>query len=179
MKKIHGTAVCITLASLILLISATGAFALKVGDTLNNVQIRDSNDSPTVIPDFGKKVIAVFYNDADVADQNDPAAEAIKAREFPPSKYRGIGVGNLKDAPWKPNSVIRMIARRKEQKFKSTILTDPDYILKNAWALGDCNEKSVLIIIDKSRQVIYYHKGRLDSAEIEKALAAIQKAIGQ
>jgi predicted transcriptional regulator len=165
--------ICLAIIS----VAASNAFALKVGDTLQNVEVKDSKDKPATIPDFGKKIITIFYNDADVADQNDPAAEAMKAKKFPEAKYRGIGIGNLKDAPWKPNSIIRMIARKKEKKFNSTILTDPKYILRDAWKLGDCNEKSVCIIIDRSGKVIYYYKGKMNKAETDKAIKAIEAAL--
>jgi len=177
MKNFKKFTLLIATMAMITAISQTNAFAIKVGDTLNNVQIMDSNDKPTVIPDFGKKVLTIFYNDADVADQNDPAATTLKKQKFPKTKYRGLGIANLKDAPWKPNSIIRMIARKKEKQFNSTILTDPKYIVRDAWGLGNCNEKSVCIIIDTNKKVIYYYKGKMNEAEAQKAVKAIKAAI--
>jgi predicted transcriptional regulator len=72
-----------------------------------------------------------------------------------------------------------MLIRKKEQKFNSVILTDPDYILRNAWGLGECNDMSVCVIVNKKRQVVYYFKGAMSQAEIHKALAAIRKALAE
>jgi len=161
----------------ILTVFAVGtAFALGVGSTVSNVQLKDSNDKATAIPDLGNKVITIFYNDPDVADINDPAGDALKAQKFPKDKYRGLGIGNLKDT-WKPNSIIRMIARKKEAKFNSTILMDENYALKKAWDLGNADEQSFCIIIDKNKKVIYFYKGKMNAAEIQKAIDAIKAAI--
>ncbi len=56
---------------------ATPAHAANVGQELSNVQIRDAENKPAWIPDFGKKLMAVFYNDADEADMNDSLADAV------------------------------------------------------------------------------------------------------
>ncbi len=150
---------------------------LSAAETVQQVQLRDSSDNPAMIPDFGKKVLAIFYTDPDVADQNDTAAEAFKKENFPKTQYRGLGIANLKDAPWKPNMLIRKIIRGKEKKFNSVILTDPDYILKTKWHLGNCNELSVCIVVDKSGKIIYMHRGKMSSSEIAKAISSIKKAI--
>ena len=125
---------------------ATSAHAATVSQELSNVQIRDAENKPTWITDFGKKLVALFYNDADEADMNDPLADAIKAKNFAESRYKGIGIGNLKDSK-APNFLIRQIIQGKIEKYQTTILTDPDLTLARAWDLGDCNNTSVFILI--------------------------------
>ena len=71
----------------------TFGHAANVAQELSNVQIRDAQNRPAWIPDFGKKLMTVFYNDADEADMNDPLADAIKAKNFAESKCKGIGIG--------------------------------------------------------------------------------------
>jgi predicted transcriptional regulator len=78
---------------------ATSAQALQVGDTVSSPQLRDSSDLPSLIPDLGKKVMCFFYADPDFPDQNDPAAEAIKAQNFPQDRYRGVGIAQTSRMP--------------------------------------------------------------------------------
>jgi len=153
-------------ASLIFALGAMAAHAANLGQELNNVQIRDAEDKPAWIPDFGKKLIGVFYNDADEADMNDPLADVLNAKNFDESKYRGMGVGDLKDSKL-PNFIIRKIIRGKIEKYNTTILTDPDLSLAGAWALGDCNNTSVFLLIGKDKKVKYVKKGPIRGAEID------------
>lgn len=162
-------------ASALLIAPLFALFPLNDGDTLGNVTIRDASDHPAVIPDMGTKIVSILYTDPDVADQNDPFADALKAAHLPKSRFRGMGIVNMKDAPWKPDSIIRMIVRRKIEKYDATILTDPNHVLKNAWHLGECDDKSVVIILDKSRKVIFFKKGALNPAEIQQTVAMIEK----
>lgn len=148
------------------------AMAAEVGETLKDVELRDANDAPSRIPDFGKKIIAIFYNDADEADMNDPLADAIKAKDFPKDKYRGIGIADLADSK-APNFIIRKIIRGKIEKYKSTILTDPDRLLPAAWGLGDCNNTSTFILIGKDKKVKHIQAGPIRGAEINAIVEMI------
>ena len=170
----------ITLISVFLVISAAGPLlSLSVGDIVKNIRIHDTRDNPAWLPDFGKKVLIIFYNDADVADQNDHTARALQRSRFPREYYRPLGIGNLKDAPWKPNSIIRLIARRKEKKYRTTILTDPSHILRDAWGLGDCNDRSVCIIISHSGKILYLYHGMMPEEEIQKVLEIVAEEVSR
>jgi hypothetical protein len=152
------------------------ADAATVGQELSNVQIRDADDQPTWIPHFGKKLIGIFYNDADEADMNDPLADTVKAKNFDESKYQGIGIGDLKDSKF-PNFIIRKIIRGKIEKYQATILTDPDLALAKAWDLGDCNNTAVFILIGKDKKVRYIKKGPIRGTEIEAIVKLIEDLI--
>jgi len=115
------------------------------------------------------KLLAIFYNDADEADMNDPLADAIKAKKFDEAQYRGIGVANLADSK-APNFLIRKIIRGKIEKYKSTILTDPDHKLSAAWDLGDCNNTSVFVLVGKDKQVKHIQRGPIRGADIDAIL---------
>jgi predicted transcriptional regulator len=143
-----------------------------VGEQLQDVELRDGSDKPARIPDFGAKVIALFYNDADEADLNDPLADAIKARKFDESVYRGVGVANLADSK-APNFLIRKIVRGKIEKYKSTILTDPDRVLAAAWKLGDCNNTSVFLLLDRSGRVVHVQRGAIRGDDITRIVETI------
>jgi len=160
-------------AILITILVPIRALALKVGDTVSSVQVRDANNNSAWIPDIGKKVISLFYTDPDVKDQNEKFREELKAQKLDLSKYRGMGVANLKDT-WKPNFIIRKVIRGKMEKFKSLILTDTDHTLKNKWNLGDCNEKDVVIIIGKDRKVKYFKPGPMSEGDRKQALQLVK-----
>jgi predicted transcriptional regulator len=150
------------------------ALAIRVGDVVAAVEVRDANDNPATIPELGAKVITLFYTDPDVKDQNEPFRDLLKAQNLDPAKVRGVGVVNMKDT-WKPNFAIRGAVRDKLKKFPlAVILTDPDHVLKNSWNLGDCDEKDVVVIIGKDRRVAFFKAGKLDSAEMEQALRIVR-----
>jgi predicted transcriptional regulator len=152
------------------------AVALNVGDTVSSVQIKDANNNPAWIPDIGKKVLSLFYTDPDVKDQNESFRELLKAQKLDETRYRGIGVANLKDT-WKPNFIIRKIIRGKMEKFKSLILTDVDHTLKKKWNLGDTDEKDIVLIIGKDRKVHYFKPGPMSAADKQKALGIVKDLI--
>lgn len=140
-----------------LLITLTGFIAvnaLSVNQSVENVNIRDADDKPASIPDLGSKVLTIVYGDSDASDFSDPVSDALKAKNFPESKNRGIGIANLKDSP-APNWIIRKIVQSKIKKYNATILTDVDLTFARAWGLGDCNNKSVFIVVGKDKKVKY------------------------
>jgi len=148
------------------------AMAIKPGDLVTSPELRDANDAPSTLPDLGNKVLAIFYTDADVADLNDPLADAIKAKAFDEAFYRGLGVANLADSK-APNFLIRKIIRGKIEKYKSTILTDPDRVLPAAWELGDCNNTSVFVLIGKDKRVKRIQSGAIRGADIDAIVELI------
>ena len=147
--------------------------AASVGQALRNVKLFDSNNNPGKwIPDLGRKVLTVFYVDPD-STYNETLRDALKAQKLDKSKYRGMGVINLDDT-WKPNSIVRVMIRKKERKFNSVILTDPSHILQKAWRLGNCNDKDVVIVIGKDRKVKYISRRRISGAEIQKVVGIVK-----
>ena len=165
----------VAVAALAALSLPPAVLAAEVGEILPNVELRDGANKPARIPDLGAKVVAVFYNDADEADLNDPLADALKARKFDETFYRGVGVANLADSK-APNFLIRKIVRGKIEKYKSTILTDPDRLLAKAWALGDCNNTSIFVLLDKDAKVVRVQRGAIrgdDVTAIVEQVAAL------
>lgn len=171
-------AVSAVLALSLTLLQGADAWAANVGDQLKNATVRDASDKPATVPDFGKKVLAIFYTDADASDQNDPFADVLKAANLDEKVYKGIGVANMKDT-WLPNSVIRAIVRKKIEKYDATILTDPDHLLANAWGLGTCDDFSVVLIIDKNGKLQYIKKGAMTEAEKKAGLELVKKLMAE
>lgn len=126
----------------------------SVGQELTNPQLRDADDNPATIPDFGARIITVTYADSSVSDLADPMNDATKAKKYDKTLYTGIGVANMKDST-APNFIIRKIVKSKIEKYKSTILTDPDLTLAKTWNLGPCKGKSVYILIGKDKKIKY------------------------
>ena len=128
--------------------------AAAVGQVVSNPQIRDANDNPATIPDFGTHVIGLTYSNTAAADLGDPMNDATKAKNYDKALWRGLGVANMKDSI-APNFIIRSIIKGKIKKYDATILTDVDLTLAKAWGLGDCNDKSVFILIGKDKKIKY------------------------
>ena len=135
-------------------VGAGSVIAASVGQEVSNPQIRDADDNPATIPDFGTHVIALTYADSSVSDLGDPLNDAMKAKNYSKAVYRGLGVANMKDST-APNFLIRKIVRGKIEKYKSTILTDVDLTLAKTWGLGNCKGKSVFVLIGKDKKIKY------------------------
>ena len=135
-------------------VGAGSVIAASVGQEVSNPQIRDADDNPATIPDFGTHVIALTYADSSVSDLGDPLNDAMKAKNYSKAVYRGLGVANMKDSA-APNFLIRKIVRGKIEKYKSTILTDVDLTLAKTWGLGNCKGKSVFVLIGKDKKIKY------------------------
>ena len=138
---------------------------IQVGASIENVTIQDANKQPAEIPNLGKKVLLLLYTDPDVADQNDPFGDQAKAQNLDQSVFQSVGIANLEDAPAKPNWLIRVIMRGKIKKYDVTILADPDRSLAKAWDLGDCNNKSVVLVVGKDKKLKYLRKGAISTVK--------------
>lgn len=111
------------------------------------------------IPYIGTKALTIMYTDVDVADMNDPLSNAIKAKNYPADKYIGIGIGNSKDAPMKPDVFIRMAAKKKMKQFPgSVVLLDENRTFSSTLGLGDCNNKAVVLVVAKDGTIKYLKK---------------------
>lgn len=153
------------------------ARAAAVGDELKNGEVRDGSNKPATLPSFGERVILILYTDPDVANQNDAFADLVKAAGLPKSHFQSMGIANMKDAPLKPDWIIRSIVRKKIDKYGVTILTDPSHLLIDQWGLGDCNNKSVVLIIGKDKKLHFYEKGALSPEKAQEALAKLCQLI--
>jgi predicted transcriptional regulator len=175
MKKLHG-AITITAS---LMIGAALALAATVGQVVSTVEIMDAYKKPVNIPNIGTKVVAVFYNDYEGADVNDPCADVLKDAKLDEKTFYSCGIANLKDNPqWLADWVVRLVVKNKVEKYKTDIFLDKNYFLKNAWNLGDCDNGSVTIIIGKDKRIKYLRKvtNKEESKAIAPAVLALIKA---
>ncbi len=170
----------------VILAACIAVYAAGIGGALPSVQLKNYNLATDKwqmggIPYVGQKVISIMYTDVDVADMNDPLSNAIKAKKYPKT-YIGIGIGNSKDAPLKPDVFIRSAAKRKMKQFPgSPILLDETHAFRNAMGLGDCNQKAVVVVVGKDRRIKYLRKissAGESRAQTDEVLKVLDKELG-
>ena len=121
------------------------------------------------------KVLQINYVDPDVSDLNDPFNDAIdKAtdidKRIDKEYFKGFGIVDTKST-WKPNAVIKMIAKNKEKKYGTTILFDYDGKLQDLWGMPADNYS--VVIVDKNRIVRAVYTGEIAPSEFEKIIQLI------
>ena len=118
----------------------------------------------------------IFYVDPDRHKQNeDFTIELEQNHRAESDNIYGFGVMNLKDAPMVPNGMARNMAKKRTAKNGATVLADQDRILSTAWALGDCNNQFVLMIVSKEGELVFLRKGVLSEADKQAFYATIDK----
>ena len=118
------------------------------------------------------KVLQINYVDPDVSDLNDPFNDAMdKATDIDKiidkEYFKGFGIVDTKST-WKPNGVIRMIAKNKEKKYGTTILFDYDATLQNLWGVPADNY--TVVIVDKQRVCRGIYKGEIPEAKFQEII---------
>jgi len=178
LNKPAGLFFVFVLSILMIFTDPVSASALSAGDVVNNVEIRDANNDPMMIPGLGEKVVLIFYPDPEVASQNDSFAEAMKKTDFSDEKLMAMGIVNMKDAPFFPDVIIRFMIRKELEKDKRAVIyTDPERSLQRSWGLPDCNDKFGVILIDKNRVVQFVKLGRLNDKEIKFVIGKIVELV--
>ena len=175
MKKLQQL---ISVAALVT-IGAAIVLAATIGQAVSTVQIMDAYKKPVTIPNIGTKVVAVFYNDYEGADVNDPCADTLKDAKLDEKTFYSCGIANLKDNPmWLADGIVRLVVKGKVEKYKTDIFLDKNHFVRDAWNLGDCNDGSVTIIIGKDKKIKYLKKvtTKEESKTIAPAVLALIKA---
>jgi predicted transcriptional regulator len=156
----------------VLLCNAT-LWGVTLGEPPKDIVLKDALVSGGDWVLHKDKVQVIFYVDPDEKNINDDFSQALKASNLDKSKFDVIVIVNLK-ATWIPKFVI-MPDLKKEQKKEPevTFVVDREKSLVHEWGLGD--EKSSVLIFDKSGKLVYVHEGKLDNAEIVKVLDLIKQ----
>ncbi len=127
---------------------------------VENVTILNLNGEEAQIPYWGEKNLLIFYVDPDRAGQNQKFTDELEQSKRAEGKNLfGLGVMNLKDAPFIPNKLARTMADKRTEKNKALILSDEKRILSTEWELGDCNNKFVTLLINRDGEIVYIKKG--------------------
>ena len=147
-------------------LTASAVQAQELPRKVQNVEVLDLDGKPAKLPYFGEKNLMIFYVDPDRHKQNHRAES---------DNIHGFGVMNLKDAPMVPNGMARNMAKKRTAKNGATVLADQNRILSTAWALGDCNNQFVLMIVSKEGELVFLRKGELSDADKEAFYETIEK----
>ena len=139
-----------------------------------NVELATLKNKPTLIPHYGKKHMMVFYVDPDAHRQNRSFQRELKkdgrlgkAGKTASPKIQGYGILNLADTRLSPK-VVRDITKLITARTPSIILADNNHTLRDAWKLGDVNNKFVLMYVTKHGEMVYYREGKLSKEDKEE-----------
>ena len=142
---------------------------------LDNVELKDLRNKPTTLPYYGEKHLLIFYVDPDKHKQNDAFACEIEENKYCESdKIVGFGILNLKDTVF-PNSIVKMIARKRTEKNNATIIADTDNIVEQQWGLGECNNWFVIMFVTKDGEMVFCRKGEFTEQDKKDFYATIDK----
>lgn len=169
-----------TVLALIIMVSfAFTAFAqsgnLKVGDPVPKWVLPSASKVDHSMDTWKDKVLQINYVDPDISDINDPFNDKInlaadKEKRINRDHFKGFGVIDSKSTK-KPNGIIRMLAKKKEKKYGTTILFDYDASIRNAWGLD--SDAYTVIIVDKKRICRAIYKGEIPEAKHEEIIQFI------
>ncbi len=174
MKKLNSVCTLFLLWMSVFLFALTETTqAVRIGQKLPNVTIRDANNRPIRLPHYGTNPLLIFYPDPD--HPKCKFTDYLETHQIPERRLRAYGVVNMKDAPLYPNGIIRAAIRKKIKKTGAKVYTDPNRTLAKAWGLGDCNNVFVIIIIDQDGRLLYLHKGEPNAAAIKQFYNVIHK----
>lgn len=119
------------------------------------------------------KVWVLVHADPDEADVNDAATEALKAEDFPSDKYGSIAVINMA-ATWKPNAIINIILKGKQEDYPSTVyVRDFERVMVKKWGLAD--DSNNIVVFDQEGTVIFSRDGQLSKSDINAMIEVINK----
>ncbi len=142
--------------------------------TVENVTVKNLQGKPAQIPYWGEKNLMLFYIDPDRAGQNqDFTDELERLKRAKGDNLVGMGIINLKDAPFIPNALARRIAHKRTEKNKAVVLSDDDRILAEAWGLGDCNNLFVSIFINRAGEILFVRSGEFSEQDKEEFLEMV------
>ena len=150
-------------------LTASAVQAQELPRKVQNVEVLDLDGKPVKLPYFGEKNLMIFYVDPDRHKQNeDFTIELEQNHRAESDNIHGFGVMNL-------NGMARNMAKKRTAKNGATVLADQNRILSTAWALGDCNNQFVLMIVSKEGELVFLRKGELSDADKEAFYETIEK----
>ncbi len=139
---------------------STSLYAQEIPRKLENLEIFNLNDKPAMLPMWGEKNLMIFYIDPDRAGQNQDFTDTLEGDKLAqhPDIF-GFGVINLEDAPFIPTGLARAMAEKRTEHNGATVLIDKKRTLSTDWNLGDCNNKFVLLLVNKNQELIFLRSG--------------------
>ncbi|MFO7853048.1 MAG: peroxiredoxin family protein [Bacteroidota bacterium] len=174
MKKLIFTIVVLSLA---VMTALSQDLKIEVGQKIPEWVLPDANGEPHSMDTWEGKVLQINYVDPDEEAMNDHFNDEVdKAtdvdKRIDKDYFKGFGIVDSKST-WKPNPVIRLIAKRKEKKYGTTILFDYDGLLHEKW--GAPMDSYTIVIADKDRICRAVYQGRIPEDEVEDIIQLIIK----
>jgi len=121
------------------------------------------------------KIAVLFYVDPDVKDLNEGFSQVLAKKNYSLDKYGSYAVINMA-ATWLPNFAIEASLAEKQKTYPRVVyVMDLRKNFVKKWGLSDDN--SVVVIMDKTGKVLYRFDGKMEDAEIKKAIAVIDANI--
>lgn len=166
----------ILLAAVLCVPFVAAAQGPKVPSHVSNVQIVDLNNKVSMIPDYGKKHLMIFYVDPDARGQNKEFQKELKKNQDKTASENiaGYAILNLADTKL-PGGVVRNFAKIATAGTESINMADNDHTLRDAWNLGDVDDKFVLMFVNKDGEMIYYRAGEFTQKDIDEFYEILYK----
>lgn len=151
--------------------------SLGVGEKIPAWELPDASGELHSMNTWEGKVLQINYVDPDEESLNDHFNDAIdKAidvdKRIDRDLFKGFGIIDS-ESTWKPNGIIKMIAKRKEKKYGTTILFDKDGVLHEKWDVP--MDSYTIVIADKNRICRALYKGRIPEDEVDDIIRLIIK----
>ncbi|HCC72101.1 MAG TPA: hypothetical protein DEQ09_13260 [Bacteroidales bacterium] len=148
---------------------------LEVGKKIPEWALPDAKGETHTMDTWEGKVLQMNYVDPDEEALNDHFNDEIdKATDvdktIDSNYFKGFGIVDSKST-WKPNGIIKMIAKRKEKKYGTTILFDKEGELHEKWDVP--MDSYTIVIADKNRICRALYKGRVPEDEVEDIIQLI------
>ncbi len=155
--------------SILCLLCITLHASAQEGRVVQNIELTDLNNKAMRLPNFGSKNLIIFYVDPDRVGQNDDFVNEIKNNTtLTNGKFAGINIMNIKDAPNAPNAVTYKMAQKRAEATRTPFLIDPNGTLASAWRLGDCDNYSIIMVINTIGEIKFISKGKISESNKEK-----------
>lgn len=143
-----------------------------------NVTVKTVRGEISQIPHYGEKNLFMFYIDPDTGLTGNKTyrfTDDIEERgvDKGPNMF-GFGVLNLADT-FLPKKLIRKLAAKRTEKNHGLVLDDSSHTLRDAWGLGDCNNKFIMMIVSKEGELVYMQKEEITKEGEEKFFEIIEK----
>ena len=150
---------------------------LEVGKKIPEWVFPDANGIAHSMDTWKGKVLQINYVDPDEEALNDHFNDEIDkatdvTKRINRDYFKGFGIVDTKST-WKPTGIIRMIAKKKEKKYGTTILFDNEGVLHEKW--GAPMDSYTIVIADKERICRALYTGRVPDDEVEEIIQLIIK----
>lgn len=148
----------------------------KIPSQVPNVEIVNLSNKASVLPDYGSKHMMIFYVDPDARGQNKEFQKELKKNQDKTASENiaGYAVLNLADTKL-PAGMVRQLTKVATSGTSSINMADNNHALRDAWKLGDVDDKFVLMFVTKEGELIYFRAGEFSQQDIDEFYEILDK----